>query len=68
MRKLENWIELYKRDIEYWDIGFGQIFTIYQGSDGNVEMVGRIDDGVCFDFVVGLKKLFISAFFYFGKK
>ncbi|KAK9910184.1 hypothetical protein M0R45_034155 [Rubus argutus] len=39
LRKLENWIEQYKRDTEYWGIGSGQIFTIYQGSDGNVERV-----------------------------
>ncbi|XP_061997177.1 uncharacterized protein LOC133714911 [Rosa rugosa] len=39
LRKLESWIEQYKRDSEYWGIGSGQIFTIYQGSDGNVERV-----------------------------
>ncbi|XP_004306670.1 PREDICTED: uncharacterized protein LOC101313638 [Fragaria vesca subsp. vesca] len=39
LRKLESWIEQYKRDTEYWGIGSGQIFTVYQGSDGNVERV-----------------------------
>ncbi|KAA8516181.1 hypothetical protein F0562_019360 [Nyssa sinensis] len=37
--KLEGWVDQYKKDSEFWGIGFGPIFTIFQGSDGVVKRV-----------------------------
>nr|CAD1839252.1 unnamed protein product [Ananas comosus var. bracteatus] len=37
--KLENWINQYKDDSEYWGIGTGPIFTVYKDSDANVTRV-----------------------------
>ncbi|KAE9595813.1 hypothetical protein Lal_00030887 [Lupinus albus] len=39
LNKLENWLEQYKKDIEYWGIGSGPIFTVYQDSFGDVQRV-----------------------------
>ncbi|KAL5571431.1 hypothetical protein UlMin_021028 [Ulmus minor] len=44
--KLGNWVEQYKRDTEYWGIGSGQIFTVFQDSDGNVKRVSINEDEI----------------------
>ncbi|GLT76999.1 hypothetical protein SLA2020_486280 [Shorea laevis] len=53
LTKLENWIEQYKRDIEFWGVGSGPIFTVLQDLEGKVkqvtvnedEILERSDDG-----------------------
>lgn len=37
--KLENWIDQYKKDVDYWGIGSGPIFTVFEDSEGNVKNV-----------------------------
>ncbi|XAR62959.1 hypothetical protein NMG60_11022714 [Bertholletia excelsa] len=37
--KLESWIDQYKNDSEFWGIGFGPIFTVFQDSEGNIERI-----------------------------
>ncbi|XP_027335946.1 uncharacterized protein LOC113849903 [Abrus precatorius] len=37
--KLENWVDQYKKDIEYWGVGSGPIFTVYHDSLGGVKRV-----------------------------
>lgn len=37
--RLENWVDQYKKDIEFWGIGSGPIFTVFQDSNGNVKWV-----------------------------
>ncbi|CAA0816633.1 embryo defective 1703 [Striga hermonthica] len=37
--KLENWRVQYERDSEFWGVGTGPIFTVFQNSDGKVERV-----------------------------
>jgi len=37
--KLESWVDQYKRDIEYWGVGSGPVFTIYEDSLGGVKRV-----------------------------
>lgn len=44
--KLENWVEQYKKDTEYWGIGSGPIFTVFMDSDGNVERVSVHEDAI----------------------
>ncbi|GAV77897.1 hypothetical protein CFOL_v3_21365 [Cephalotus follicularis] len=39
LSKLENWVDQYKKDSEYWGIGSGPIFTVFQDLKGNVERV-----------------------------
>ncbi|XP_015937679.1 uncharacterized protein LOC107463403 [Arachis duranensis] len=39
LNKLENWVEQYKKDFEYWGIGSGSIFTVYEDSNGGVKRV-----------------------------
>lgn len=39
LNELENWVDQYRKDAEYWGIGSGPIFTIIEDSDGNVERV-----------------------------
>ncbi|KAL0398006.1 UNVERIFIED_CONTAM: hypothetical protein Scaly_0249000 [Sesamum calycinum] len=38
-KKLESWVEQNKKDMEFWGIGSGPIFTIFQDSEGKVERV-----------------------------
>ncbi|XP_068639420.1 uncharacterized protein [Aristolochia californica] len=45
-RKLEDWIDQYKQDAEYWGIGSCPIFTIYQDSNGNIERVAVDEDEI----------------------
>lgn len=44
--KLENWVEQYKTDIEFWGIGTGPIFTVFQDSAGKVERVVVNEDEI----------------------
>ncbi|PIA48963.1 hypothetical protein AQUCO_01300083v1 [Aquilegia coerulea] len=37
--KFENWVDQYKKDDEFWGIGSGPVFTVFQDVDGNVEKV-----------------------------
>ncbi|XP_043716535.1 uncharacterized protein LOC122664668 [Telopea speciosissima] len=42
--KLENWVDQYTKDPEFWGIGSGPIFTVFEDLDGNVERV-LVDEG-----------------------
>lgn len=44
--RLENWVDQYKQDIEFWGIGSGPIFTIFQDSNGNVKWVSINEDEI----------------------
>ncbi|KAJ8444705.1 hypothetical protein Cgig2_030379 [Carnegiea gigantea] len=44
--KLDSWVEQYKKDIEFWGIGSGPIFTVFRDSSGNVERVLVDEDEV----------------------
>lgn len=44
--KLDSWVEQYNKDIEFWGIGSGPIFTVFQDSSGNVERVLVDEDEV----------------------
>ncbi|XP_052186949.1 uncharacterized protein LOC127797830 isoform X2 [Diospyros lotus] len=44
--KLENWVDQYKQDSEFWGIGFGPIFTVFQDSRGIVERVVVNEDEI----------------------
>lgn len=37
--KLESWVEQYKKDTEFWGIGTGPVFTVFQDSEGKVKRV-----------------------------
>ncbi|XP_047169806.1 uncharacterized protein LOC124838289 isoform X2 [Vigna umbellata] len=37
--KLDSWVDQYKRDIEYWGVGSGPVFTVYEDSLGGVKRV-----------------------------
>ncbi|XP_042479545.1 uncharacterized protein LOC122060507 [Macadamia integrifolia] len=37
--KLENWVDQYTKDEEFWGTGSGPIFTVFEDLDGNVESV-----------------------------
>ncbi|KAA0048887.1 Embryo defective 1703, putative isoform 2 [Cucumis melo var. makuwa] len=44
--RLENWVDQYKKDIEFWGIGSGPIFTVFQDSNGNVKSVSINEDEI----------------------
>ena len=44
--KLDNWVDQYKRDNEFWGVGTGPIFTVYQDTDGNVGRVSVNEDEI----------------------
>ncbi|XP_009770187.1 uncharacterized protein LOC107764930 [Nicotiana tabacum] len=44
--KLESWVEQYKKDTEYWGIGTGPIFTVFQDSEGKVKRVVVNEDEI----------------------
>ncbi|KAK4418510.1 hypothetical protein Salat_2263800 [Sesamum alatum] len=44
--KLESWVEQHKKDMEFWGIGSGPIFTIFQDSEGKVERVVVDEDEI----------------------
>ncbi|XP_011093847.1 uncharacterized protein LOC105173692 [Sesamum indicum] len=45
-KKLESWVEQNKKDMEFWGIGSGPIFTIFQDSEGKVERVVVDEDEI----------------------
>ncbi|OIT07428.1 PREDICTED: uncharacterized protein LOC109210258 [Nicotiana attenuata] len=44
--KLESWVEQYKKDTEFWGIGTGSIFTVFQDSEGKVKRVAVNEDEI----------------------
>lgn len=44
--KLESWVEQYKKDSEFWGIGAGPIFTVFQDAEGKVERVVVNEDEI----------------------
>ncbi|KAF5185584.1 Embryo defective [Thalictrum thalictroides] len=44
--KFENWVDQYKKDAEFWGIGSGPVFTVFQDVDGNVEKVSVNEDEI----------------------
>ncbi|KAH7519477.1 hypothetical protein FEM48_Zijuj08G0040500 [Ziziphus jujuba var. spinosa] len=46
MSKLENWVEQYKKDSEYWGIGSEPVFTVFQDSNGNTKRVSINEDEI----------------------
>lgn len=42
----ENWVDMYKRDAEFWGIGSGPVFTVFQDKEGNVERVSVNEDEI----------------------
>ncbi|KAL8062901.1 hypothetical protein ABFS82_02G175400 [Erythranthe guttata] len=44
--KLESWVDQYKKDSEFWGIGSGPIFTVFQDSEGKVERVVVNEDEI----------------------
>ncbi|KAL3622246.1 hypothetical protein CASFOL_033657 [Castilleja foliolosa] len=44
--KLENWVEQYKKDSEFWGIGTNPIFNVFQNSKGEVERVVVNEDEI----------------------
>ncbi|KAF8412111.1 hypothetical protein HHK36_000066 [Tetracentron sinense] len=46
LNKLESWIDQYKKDAEFWGIGSGPVFTVFQDPDGNVERVSVNEDEI----------------------
>ncbi|KAL3536702.1 hypothetical protein ACH5RR_000068 [Cinchona calisaya] len=44
--KLENWVEQCKKDIEFWGVGTGPIFNVFQDSEGKVERVVVDEDEI----------------------
>ncbi|KAH6786089.1 hypothetical protein C2S51_038544 [Perilla frutescens var. frutescens] len=44
--KLESWVEQYKKDSEFWGIGTGPIFTVFQDAEGKVERVVVNEDEI----------------------
>lgn len=44
--KLENWVQQYKKDTQFWGVGTGTIFTVYQDSGGKVERVDVNEDEI----------------------
>ncbi|KAI9182297.1 hypothetical protein LWI28_023973 [Acer negundo] len=46
LNKLENWIDQYRKDVDYWGIGSVPIFTVFQDSEGNVKKVSVNEDEI----------------------
>ncbi|XP_010915948.1 uncharacterized protein [Elaeis guineensis] len=46
LNKLEKWVDRYKNDSEFWGVGAGPIFTIYQDTDGKVSRVSVSEDEI----------------------
>ncbi|KAJ0964909.1 hypothetical protein J5N97_026047 [Dioscorea zingiberensis] len=44
--RLENWVEIYNKDSEFWGIGSGPIFTVYRDSEGNVSRVSVSEEEI----------------------
>ncbi|KAK6285803.1 hypothetical protein POUND7_011982 [Theobroma cacao] len=46
LSKLENWIDQYKKDADFWGIGSGPIFTVLHDLEGNVKRVTVNEDEI----------------------
>lgn len=46
LNKFENWVDQYRKDIEYWGLGSSPIFTVYQDSSGSVKRVSVDEDEI----------------------
>ncbi|KAM7476532.1 hypothetical protein LguiB_023775 [Lonicera macranthoides] len=46
LNQLESWVDQYKADSEFWGVGSGPIFTVFQDSDGKVERVVVNEDEI----------------------
>ncbi|KAL1546174.1 hypothetical protein AAHA92_22814 [Salvia divinorum] len=44
--KLEGWVEQYKKDSQFWGIGTGPIFSVFQDDEGKVERVVVNEDEI----------------------
>lgn len=44
--KLEDWVEQYKKDIEFWGIGRGPVFTVFKNAEGKIEKVVVNEDEI----------------------
>ncbi|KAF8032438.1 hypothetical protein BT93_D1378 [Corymbia citriodora subsp. variegata] len=44
--RLENWVDQYKNDLDFWGVGSAPIFTVFQDSDGNVKRVAVDEDEI----------------------
>ncbi|KAG6437779.1 hypothetical protein SASPL_102707 [Salvia splendens] len=44
--KLEGWVEQYKKDSQFWGIGTGPIFSVFQDAEGKVERVVVNEDEI----------------------
>lgn len=44
--KLEGWVEQYKKDVEFWGIGKGPVFTVFKNSEGKIEKVVVNEDEI----------------------
>jgi len=65
LNKLDNWVDQYKEDIDFWGIGSAPIFTVYQDSFGGVkrvlvdedEILKRVSGNEIEDKILEAKKL-----------
>lgn len=46
LSQLESWVDQYKADSEFWGVGSGRIFTVFQNSNGKVERVDVNEDEI----------------------
>ncbi|KAK8693596.1 hypothetical protein V6N13_071173 [Hibiscus sabdariffa] len=46
LSKLENWVDQYKKDAEFWGVGSGPIFTVSKDVEGNVNGVTVHEDEI----------------------
>ncbi|KAE8733287.1 Detected protein of confused Function [Hibiscus syriacus] len=46
LSKLENWVDQYKKDAEFWGIGSGPVLTVSQDVEGNVKGVTVHEDEI----------------------
>ncbi|KAL5792231.1 hypothetical protein ACOSP7_000825 [Xanthoceras sorbifolium] len=46
LNKLEDWIDQYRKDVDYWGFGSGPIFEVLQDSEGNVKKVSVNEDEI----------------------
>lgn len=45
-RKMDSWVERYKRDNEFWGVGTSPIFVIYEDTKGNIVRVDVNEDEI----------------------
>ncbi|KAM7260952.1 hypothetical protein ACFE04_026427 [Oxalis oulophora] len=68
MKKLENWVDQYKKDSEFWGFGTAHIFTVYEDVKGNVERVFVNEDEILSrSQVMGLDSAQVSSKITYAK-